>query len=333
MSKPIFLLASERSGTNLLRRRLSESQITAYGPSPLHFLKHLYFAEPYYGDLSKNDNFKKIVEDALGLAYNHFSPWDEKISIDEVIDQYQSIFQGRRSTIGLMHVIYTIYAIRKGYTTYFCKDNNLFDFVCEIQQAIPEAKFIYLFRDPRDFVLSQLGRPTQVKSFFYLANLWRDEQIKCIRQATALEDNRSIIKISYEQLISDERKVVNDICDLFRLNLIKQEEQVFKKEKTDIEEWKNLNKTTITNNFGKYKKHMSHSNIRKVESIAWHQMRFLGYVPESYNKPKFSNSRIYLEFAFSKIARKLKSQLIDSKLTAGQQKRAAHTRAIANRFK
>src|SRR5699024_9018031 len=60
MTAPIFLLASERSGTNLLRRRLTEAQSNVYGAAPLHLLKHLYFAEPYYGDLSDDANFRRF---------------------------------------------------------------------------------------------------------------------------------------------------------------------------------------------------------------------------------------------------------------------------------
>lgn len=35
---PVFIIASERSGTNLLRKRLTESQSVYLGPSPAHFL-------------------------------------------------------------------------------------------------------------------------------------------------------------------------------------------------------------------------------------------------------------------------------------------------------
>ena len=65
--RPIFILSSERSGTNLLRRRLSEWQKVAYGPAPLHLLKHLYYAQPFYGDLSKTEALQQFLNDALGF--------------------------------------------------------------------------------------------------------------------------------------------------------------------------------------------------------------------------------------------------------------------------
>jgi hypothetical protein len=73
----VFILATERSGTNLLRRRLSEAQSLVIGPAPLHLLKHLYYAEPYYGDLNYDPVFAEFVDDGLALAYEHFSAWDE----------------------------------------------------------------------------------------------------------------------------------------------------------------------------------------------------------------------------------------------------------------
>ena len=58
---PVFLLGSERSGTNLLRKRLTESQDIYFGPAPAHFLKHLYYRQYYYGELSKDINFLKMI--------------------------------------------------------------------------------------------------------------------------------------------------------------------------------------------------------------------------------------------------------------------------------
>lgn len=46
--------------------------------------------------------------------------------------------------------------------------------------AIPGAKFVYLYRDPGDFVLSQLKRPSSIQSSARFTKLCSYEQTKAI---------------------------------------------------------------------------------------------------------------------------------------------------------
>lgn len=332
MGAPVFLLASERSGTNLLRRRLTERQGRVFGPSPLHLLKHLYFAEPYYGDLQDDRCFTNFIEDALGLAYHHFSPWDVKYRPAEVLDAYPKISGKVRSSVGLMHVLYTMYSHSKGYDSYFCKDNNLFDFVSDIRLVIPNARFVYLHRDPRDVVLSQRQRPLQNRGIAYLAQLWRDEQIKCIRHASTLFTEGGLIRVSYEDLIAREDEVMTNLCR--SLDIVESEgcEAVFNTEKTDIHEWANLEQPTISNNSGKFMKGLSRSTIRKIEAICWYQMRWLGYSPLNEERPTISSGRVRLEIGLAKITKVLRSRLNNRLMTEGQEDQIHYVESLQKKW-
>ncbi|WP_163575250.1 sulfotransferase family protein [Halomonas faecis] len=328
---PVFLLASERSGTNLLRRRLTEQQRTLFGPSPLHLLKHLYYAEPYYGDLRDDKNFIRFVNDALGLAYHHFSPWDVKIVSDEVLEYYPSLMHAR-SAVGVMHVLYTLYAYSKGYSSYFCKDNNLFDFVSEIRMELPQARFIYLYRDPRDVILSQKKRPLQNKSTVYLSQLWRDEQIKCIRHSNNLSEDGMLINVSYEDFISNEVRVIDHIIESFGLEPAGNQVDRFSGEKADVHEWANLNKPTLKNNSGKYMDGLSKSAIRKIEGICWHQMKWLSYLPINKKRPGLSEAQAQLEVLIGKFTRKFRGGAKSKGITPGQLDRIRFTKGIKKKW-
>ncbi|WP_321470622.1 sulfotransferase [Halarcobacter sp.] len=279
---PLFLLASERSGTNLLRKIITQHQDVYFGPSPAHFLCILYYKEPYYGDLTIDDNFKMMIKDSLDLCYVHFSPWSIELDIENILQRYNDEKFPKRNSIFLSHLLMTIYARYQGYKTYFCKDNNLYDFVFEILHCIPNAKFIYLHRDPRDFSVSQYKRSLQTDSLIRISNLWAYEQVKCISAFSSL-DSEDIIKVSYEDILKNSKNEIRRICKFLKVNFIEDEKEV-EVFTGKSEEWSNLDKPIIKNNTKKYLKVFSKKQILIIESITEEQMKYLGYNLEY--KPK-----------------------------------------------
>jgi len=333
MIPPVFLISSERSGTNLLRRRFTEYQKDYFGPAPLHLLKHLHWAEPYYGGLENDLNFDQFIQDALGLAYHHFSPWDEEITVSQVREEYGGLFSGDRSSVGVMHVIYMLYAQRKGYSSYFCKDNNLFDFVTDIKVELPEAKFVYLYRDRRDVIVSQTKRPLQNKSILFLSALWRDEQIKSIRYVESLKKNRDIFTLSYEGLTKNETERISELCDFLGVEFFGKKVEFSSKEITDIQEWQNLDKPTMKENSGKFRMELSPSQIDKIESICWNQMIWLGYQPVSSERRKINNKEIFIDVLIGKLRKKISSRFQKNGVSLRQRDRAEYTSGLAKKWR
>lgn len=279
---PLFLISSERSGTNLLRKLITQHQDVYFGPSPAHFLTVLYYREPYYGDMENDENFKNLINDALDLCYIHFSPWSIKLDTETVFEKYNNENFNKRNIVLLSHLLMTLYAREKGYKTYFCKDNNLYDFVFEILYNLPNSKFIYLHRDPRDFAVSQFERSLQSDSLVKISNMWAYEQVKCISVFSALDEKR-VIKISYEEILDDSNKCITKICSFLNVNFLEKEKnvEVFTGKN---EEWSNLNKPVMRNNSKKYLNKFNKNQLIIIESITYQQMNFLGYDLE--NTPK-----------------------------------------------
>lgn len=291
---PIFIIASERSGTNLLRKRISENQTVYFGPPPAHFLKHLYYTQPFYGNLDNDDNFKSLVQDALGLCYNHFAPWEVSISIEQVLEEYGDNYS-QRNVFGLMDLLMNLYAQHMGYKTYICKDNNLFDFVYHIKHHLPNARFIYLYRDPRDVVLSQLRRKTQVDSIHDLATRWRDEQLKSF-QVYQPEFKSDIFSLSYEDFIRDENAALDKLFSFLNISdTYKNKKELHEKDETL--EWQNLNKPTMKSNLEKFRDELSKSKIQMIETICKDEMEMLNYEPE-FPEAGISNYRLTADRIF-----------------------------------
>lgn len=331
-SGPLFLLSSERSGTNLLRRRLTEYQNTLYGPSPIHFLKHLYFGAYLYGDLSVDSHLEHLVNDALSLCYEHFAPWDIKFTTEQIMIEFNSKPLLNRSVVTLMHILYTKLSHAKGFSSYFCKDNNLFEYAHLIADEIPNARFIYLYRDPRDTVLSQIKRPLKTSSVITQSQIWKREQEKCISVYNELKGKYLIHKLSYEELITDEDQQLAIICDKFGLKISDKGKIHFENENTDIHEWVNLKKPTMKNNSNKYLQELTTKQIDRIESITWHAMQFLGYLPENNQRPELKPHNIYLENKWSAVMDKLNNLFNKPPLTPGQKKQRKMISYLQNKL-
>ncbi|KFN48873.1 sulfotransferase family protein [Arenimonas composti] len=269
---PVYLIASERSGTNLLRKRITERQQVYVGPAPAQFLKHLYYREPYYGDLADDRNFAALVEDALQLCYVHFAPWKYRYTVAEVV----AAFAGRpRDSVLLSDYLMQRYAGDAGRSGYLCKDNWLYEFALDIAARLPDARFIYLYRDPRDFVLSQTRRPGASRDVIEHARLWEYEQVRSIRVAAAL--GARCTRVSYEELIADEEATLARLCGFLGVELSAAAAKVDDNVVRPVHEWKNLDAATMKDNAGKFLREMGKADIARIEVTCALPMQYLGY--------------------------------------------------------
>jgi hypothetical protein len=328
---PVFLLASERSGTNLLRRRLTQWQSTVFGPSPTHLLKHLDARVPYYGELADDRNFAELVSDVLSLCYDHFSPWEIRFETPQVIAAMDQAAVPR-NLIRLLDWLSRAYAQAKGYQTYLCKDNNLFDYAFQIKQELPDARFIYLHRDPRDFTLSQKNRPLGSVSITKNARLWRDQQAKCIRLMNDPKIAGHCYRVSYEELIADEHGCIAGICRFLDVPMHSQVAGDVAIDQGTCADWENLNRPTITNNAGKYRHQLSSAAVRAIESVVWTQMRFLGYHSDAPRRPALSRYYQYLEPLVSKSQEVIRRPFALRREPRGRAERIRNVQRIHSKF-
>lgn len=285
---PLFILASERSGTNLVRRRLSNCQSDAFGPAPIHALKLLYDVAPFYGDLADDANFAEIAKDLLRLTAEQHAPWELSLSVEEFIASYTKEQGTYRHVTPMVDHLYRLYVTKFGYTSYICKDLELVRYTQEIVAEIHGSRFLYLYRDPRDCILSELKRPHQTSSIVLLARKWRDEQVACIRAMSHPLIGSRIMPLSYETFIAAEQQSLRALCDhagyRFEGGAVRQGPA----ETAVIHEWKNLDGATITGNSGKFSFELSRRQINIIESICWAPLRYLGYAPTNDVRPRLS---------------------------------------------
>ena len=244
-----------------------------------------------YGSFSDEKIWREAIEFFLRSTRERAVPWDVKLTVEKISQSYEANFGERRDLVRLSHVFYQSYAQAKGYSTYLCKDIWLHDFVDEIAEALPEAKFIHIVRDPRDVCASQKERPFGKQNVWALSRDWKHQCDAALRLSKRPSLSKRFHRITYERLISALNDTVSDLLSDMEV------EVRWSNEGGEIpahfHEWKNLSKPVMTNNSGKYTATLSGTEVAIIEYVTWNTMSMLGYQPEAEMRPKPSTwSRI-----------------------------------------
>jgi hypothetical protein len=236
-----------------------------------------------------------MVEDALKLCFVHSSPWEISLEVEEVLERYQAEYSLYNPVL-LADFLMKKYATSQGYASYFCKDNHLFDFTFEVLHFLPNAKFIYLCRDPRDYALSQKKRTLQTDSIRRIAKLWRDEQIKCLASFACLPERQKYF-LKYEELVSNTQKSLEKLCGFLGVEFLTQPAATKVTTGSVVQkEWENLSKPVMSENFNKFRSGLSSREISSVEEITAPQMKALGYKRTTSNRKSSFTYKIYDEY-------------------------------------
>jgi len=306
----IYLLGSERSGSNLLRTLLgNHSQIAAPIAPHLCLTFRRHFKN--YLPVSDKANTHELLSDINSVVNHPFHDWKIELMKTGVEDLKMESF------INFLHYTYSSYSIEKGKSHYFCKDNNNHEFALGMLKDIPDVKFIYLVRDPRDQVASWMRTPIHLLSPYAANRKWKDEQTYILSLRDFFKVEMHLIK--YENLVDHpeiEMKKVLDFLDLPDEATCYQT----KKENKEAEKhplWKNINKPVKKKNYGKYKDVLSESDIHMIETIDKALMKELGYSSTTAQSWKVKSR---FKFRLNEIIRRNQSKKKSAQFKKGQMK-------------
>ncbi len=291
MKIPIIILASERSGSNLLRTLIGRHRDICSPVAP-HLMAEFYNIRSYYDDLRDPLNSLKLLEDMLELVNHHYHDWNLNFDLNKYSTKAKSIVKA-------FDVIYSEKSRQQGKVHYCSKGINSFDFIDPFRAELKNVKFIHLVRDPRDHVASWMRRPINLYTPYDAIIKWRSEQ-KCLIDAIKAR-GLNCISIKYEDLISNTRKIMNDVLGFIDVEI---DSHCFSTDSENKESdrnpyWKNLSKPIMSDNKGKFRKELSDEDILIIESIAKKEMEYFGYEccttsdwePQKYYRDKLENMR------------------------------------------
>jgi hypothetical protein len=278
---PIYIIGTERSGSNLLRVILNaHSKIDI--PHPLHICKYFCNLTVGYGDIAQDGPRRKLVRDILRLKRVHIYPWDVQIDAERVV----------RESTDLLSITAAIYDQHLEASEKHRWGNKSTFMVHHVAAAIkldPEARFIWLVRDPRDVAASSRRSVFSPCHPWLTARLWASQQAEALRQEQAFPD--AVLRVHYEDLTQRAEPTIRSICSFldedFQPGLMSHHQTPAAQKGAALSEsWKNTGGPILKTNSGKYRAELGTHEIALVESAAGQMMQELGYPPDGAPAPE-----------------------------------------------
>lgn len=279
MDSPLFIIGTERSGSNLLRLILNtHSRITV--PHPPHVVRYFAPIESAYGDLDRSDKaFTALVDDVLMLVRLHIYPWEFTIDRARILREASP-----RDTFGITVAIYEQYREQTCKARWGCKSTFMIDYVDRILARFPNSHLIFLTRDPRDVAVSSRRSVFNPFHPHFTAQLWARQQRTGLDLLQRLS-SETILLVKYEDLVSQPESTVARICNFlgeeYEAEMLRYFDTAEARKSASLSKsWENTGRGILNANHGKYRRELSAAELDAIERVAHEEMQSLGYALE-----------------------------------------------------
>ncbi|NQY97378.1 MAG: sulfotransferase [Henriciella sp.] len=207
MSKtpPLFIVGAPRSGNTLTRRVLMASE-QIYIPPETYVIGEILSRWRKWGRLDWRERVW------LFCAYFERHPHFEDLEIESLnpfSEQACALARSQQTVHALIDLFYAFMTHEHGYTAARWGDKTPWNTVHlkHIVKTYPDAYYLYLKRDGRDVVASQMK--SDMRDFENSAQRWIDANASCRRHLKRAR--RTHLEIAYEDLVTDPESVFRSI--------------------------------------------------------------------------------------------------------------------------
>ena len=274
---PIFMIGTQRSGSNLLRLMLNQLPDVAAAHPP-HILQRLMPLEKGYGDLNNDKNFAQLVDDTCRLVELNPVPWEGiKLDRKDIASRCKN-----HSVVAVFGAAYDAMAEHEHSKNWCCKSLANINYIKEIEAYFGDkAQYIYLYRDGRDVAVSFRKAVVGEKHPYHIGKEWSATQRIALKERKHIDAKR-FYNLSYEGLTSSTEKAMRGLCDFLGVQyndsmLDFHESNDAKRAASSSELWGNVVKPVMTNNTNKFLREMSDEHVRIFELVAGDVLDALGY--------------------------------------------------------
>lgn len=232
------------------------------------FIPFLYNNFHRYGDLERKKNFDKLYRYISDTTFFSYIPNAKEIWNKE--KWYNSVEEF--SLAGVISAFYVMHAQYQGKTIWGDKTPSYIGHLDLINQVFPNAKFIHILRDVRDYCISV--NKAWGKNIYRASQVWVDKITKCQTDVDRIQCIR-YFELRYEDLLDDPQQALKRISSFIGIDF-----------EPDILNLKvpseNLGDTRghceiVKHNYGKWKSILNIEEIKQIEKIAGALLDALGY--------------------------------------------------------
>ncbi|HET8701905.1 MAG TPA: sulfotransferase, partial [Nitrococcus sp.] len=197
---PIFIVGMPHSGITLMRTSLASHPRIAIGPAT-HFLSYWM---PSHATTELRDalDFERFWSAFAGSLQFRKLELDADALHDRLLADGVPTFKALFSTLLREH------ARRCGKPRWGEKTPAHHRHIGQLLEWYPNARIIYMLRDPRAVVASLLDAPWSSLDLEFHAARWRDS----VRALRRWEDDERICTVHYEALVIDPKPVLRKVC-------------------------------------------------------------------------------------------------------------------------
>lgn len=270
-SGPLFIVGMPRSGTKLLRDLLNRHDKVSIPEVESHFIP--YFLSKYeqvnpdlidqlWLELENTPYFKLLNETGVTFDKKDFLEKVDKNSWASIFEYLlkNGVPKTARSLKNEKNIIWGD------------KTPGYLNHVSLLKEVFPQARFVHIIRDPRDYSLSV--KKTWGKSLYRAAYRWSQSISQAQKEAAAFQ--KDYLEVKYEDLVVEPAKVIKQIAAFIDIKFDKKMLTLSKPSETHSQSTKGQAKI-VKSNIAKFHKALSKNQIRAIEELNYNLMKKLGY--------------------------------------------------------
>ncbi len=263
---PVFLLCSERSGSNLIAR-IFGAHPDFFAPSPAHLFR--VFSRLDQG-AHMGDALLQLFDAKLGVWKLDARPAAER----------KRLISDCRTTGEMIATLLNAEGDMRGKPRLFLKENSAYGFLDFMEQVSDAPQYVLMVRDPRDMALSWISAATLRGGVVRAARRWLSDVEGALAAQT---EKRPIVTLTYEALVSRPEETLCRVCDALSLPFSTDMLEHVRKSDGVAQDagrtalWKNLTRDIMSDNFNKFKGRLSEDQIAFIEALCGPMMDHFGY--------------------------------------------------------
>lgn len=273
----VFLLCTERSGSNLLTCLL-DAHTQVCGPSPAHLILSLTRHPNRYAPLAEEEGWQALVRDALALFETKTGYWRTHWRLEELLELTP------RSIGSLVRAMFAREAAACGASHVIIKESHAWRFMPLLLAEFEAARFLWLVRDPRDVALSW-RRLAEIPGEAPTAmDYWCEDQAAFASLWHQLAPTGRLARVHYEELVTAPQVELTRICEWLGLDyepamLGFHAEPLTRQNAGTSAAWSKLASPLNAASVGAFREGSSEEELAYVEWRARELMATLGYPP------------------------------------------------------